>query len=147
MMPLVPTPGSSSALARIIFTEVFLSSGRLERAKRVAASTGGPPRPAGGPPARRPPAPPVGGPPAGGPNAASGPPGYPAARPGSAPSEENAPPFTSQVLPASARAANGFEPAGGGGTSSGAISNAAGDMKITPFTPTPFGPYSSGRPI
>src|ERR1700691_5859116 len=149
MMPFVPTTRSSSALARIIFTDVFLSSGRLDRAKRVAASTGGPPKPAGGPPAGRPPAPPGGGPPAGGPpGAASGPPGCPAVRPGRAPEDEKAPPSTPQVLPALARAANGFPaPAGGGGTSSGAISKAAGDMKITPFTPTPFGPYNSGRPI
>src|SRR5580704_978736 len=134
-------PGSSSALASIIFTDVFFSSGRLDRDSRVAASTGGPPKPAGGAP------PPGRAAPGGGPNGVSGPPGCPSVRPGSAPDDENAPPFTSQVLPASASAASGFDPAGGGGTSSGAMSNAAGDMKITPFTPTPLGPYSSGRPM
>src|ERR1700727_3304847 len=98
-------PGSSSALASIIFTDVFFNSGRLERASRVAASTGGPPKPAGGPP-------PEGG-------AASGPPGCPSVRPGSAPEDEKAPPSTPHVLPALARAANGFPaPAGGGGSSS-----------------------------
>src|SRR5580698_2405308 len=135
-------PGSSSALTSIIFTVVFFNSGRLDRARRVAASTGGPPKPPGAPPAGRPAAPP-----AGGPNGASGPPGCPDVRPGSAPAEEKAPPFTPHVFPASASAASGFDPAGGGGTSSGAISNGAGDMKITPFTPTPFGPYNSGRPM
>src|SRR5579859_3611167 len=125
-------PGSSSALASMILTGVFFNSGRLDRARRVAGSTGGPPNPAGGP-AGRPPAPPAGGAPGGGPNGASGPPGCPVVRPGSAPEEENAPPSTPHVFPASARAANGFEPAGGGGTSSGAMSNAAGDMKMTPF--------------
>src|SRR5580698_1706207 len=126
----------------MIFTEVFFNSGRLERARRVAASTGGPPKPAGGaPPAGRP------APPAGAAKGASGPPGCPSVFPGSAPDDENAPPSTPHVLPASASIANGFVPAGGGGTSSGAISNAAGDMKITPFTPTPLGPYSSGRPM
>src|SRR5580700_4973274 len=120
-------PGSSSALASIIFTDVFFNSGRLDRDRRVAASTGGPPKPAGGPP------PPGRAPPPGGTKGASGPPGCPSVRPGRAPDDENAPPFTSQVLPASAKAAIGFDPAGGGGTSSGAISNAAGDMKITPF--------------
>src|SRR5581483_9196885 len=127
-------PGSSSAFAKMIFNEVFFSSGRLERANCVALSTGGPPSPGGGPPPARPAAP------GGGPNGASGPPGCPSLRPGSAPSEENAPDFTPQVLPASDSAANGFDPGVGGGSSSGAISNGAGDMKITPFTPTPLGP-------
>src|SRR5271170_6862888 len=144
MMPFSPTPGSSSALARIIFTDVLLSSGRLDRANCVAASTGGPPKPAGGP-AGRAPAPPGGGAPG---NGASGPPGCPSVFPGRAPDEENAPPCTPHVLPESARAANGFPaPGGGAGNCSGAISKAAGDMKITPFTPTPFGPYNSGRPM
>jgi hypothetical protein len=48
-------------------------------------------------------------------------------------------PLDPQVFPASARIDMGFEPPIGGGES-GAISNAAADMKITPFTPTPLGP-------
>src|ERR1700689_782767 len=128
----VSAPGSSSALINIIFTEVFFNSGRLDRAKRVAASTRGPPNPAGAPPGAPPPA----GPrpePAGGRAgaAASGPPGCPTVRPGSAPEDENAPPSTPPVLPDSASAANGLDPAGGAGTSSGAISNGGGDIKST----------------
>src|ERR1700743_602963 len=108
-------PGSSSALTSIIFTEVFFSSGRLDRARRVAASTGGPPNPAGAPPGA--PAPdPLPEPAGGRAGAASGPPGCPTVRPGSAPDDENAPPSTPQVLPDSASAAKGFDPAGGGGT-------------------------------
>src|SRR5579863_3611678 len=111
-------PMSRSPLASMIFTEVLFNSGRLDRASCVAASTGGPNPP--GPPGR------------------GGPPGCPAARPGSAPSVANAP-FDPQVLPASARTDMGLDPPTGGGFR-GAISNGAGDMKITPFTPTPFGP-------
>src|ERR1700677_597008 len=141
-------PGSSSALTSIIFTDVFFSSGRLDRAKRVAASTGGPPNPAGAPPGAPPPAEPLPEPAGGRAGAAaSGPPGCPSVRPGRAPEDENAPPSTPHVLPDSESAANGFDPAGGAGTSSGAISNAAGDMKMTPLTPTPLGPYNSGRPM
>src|SRR3984893_11022885 len=135
-------PGSNSALASIILTDVIFSSGRLDRAKRVAASTGGPPNPGGAPLAGRPPAAP-----GGGPKRASGPPGCPSVRRGSAPEDEKAPPWTPHVFPESVKAASGFDPAGGAGSSSGAISNGAGDMKITPFTPTPLRPYSSGRPI
>src|SRR5580700_10130712 len=111
MMPFESTPGSSSALARMIFTVVFLSSGRLDRASRVAGSTGAP-NPGGGPPAGRPPAPP-----GGGPNDASGPPGCPSVRPGSAPADDiAAPPGSPQVLPESARIDIGFGPDTIGGT-------------------------------
>src|ERR1700722_216165 len=101
-------PGSSSALTSIIFTDVFFSSGRLDRAKRVAASTGGPPKPAGAPPGAPPPGP-LPEPAAGRAGAGSGPPGCPSVRPGSAPDDENAPPSTPHVLPDSESAANGFD--------------------------------------
>src|SRR5579863_1901689 len=116
------TPGSSSAEANNSFTLVFLYSGKVDRANSVAASTGCGPRP---------------------PSAAGvarlGPEIAPSTAPG---------PFAPHVLPAPAKA--GFGAPGAGprpapGTWSGAMFHWP-DIRMAPFTPTPFGPQTSGRP-
>src|SRR5579863_9007484 len=124
-------PGSSSAVASMIFTVLVFSAGRLDLASCVAGSTCGP-RPKPAPP---PPLPPR----AGGSSARLG--------PAIAPAFENAAPAGSpQVEPAPARTSPPPRPPAGAAGTTGRMLNWP-DIKTAPLTPTPFGPQSSGRPM
>src|SRR5262249_13301403 len=124
-------PGSSSAVAKNSATFVFFSSGSVERASCASASTAPRPGPTGtallGAAPR-----------AGGGVAALGP---------TMGAPTDAGPPGSHVEPAAGAgvAAPGAPPPAAGGIASGATFHCP-DIMIAPLRPTPFGPYSSGRP-